>query len=1115
MNRPYLTACAATAAFACGFATAATAAAPWVVAPTLRQGFHAPPPAARPHAYWLWLNGHVDLPSATAELRAMQEAGLGGVLLFEMGARGPQEARPPSGPEFLSPAWTEKLHAVTKVSRSLGLQVDMSVISSWDLGGTWVTPQFASKALYPTEVTVTGGRDIDLELPFPPPENGVPLDRDGRPAFWEDVAVLAVRQARRLPGHSFVLKLFPPGGQELTEVVLDQGDPAAPEALAATMTPVREFSIAVSSAGGREADFTEVLRAEMPAHGGRVRFPLPAGTKGTHLRLTLLGGHDRSRRRWTLAEFEARTARGVNVAANRAFLRFHTSVAQDGATTLQAPMALAHREWNVENLNDGENAGPTGVFVSAGMPPFDLSGEAEVIDVTRHVDRRGRLRWSAPAGEWTLLRYVCTLTGQRLRVPTPASDGLASDLLSAAATRSHMQEVLRRLRREFGEDLKGSGITNFYLASYEVIGGVWSPGFAGEFKRRRGYDLTRFVPAIFGARVDDESTTERFRFDYQKTLGEVIVDSYYRTAREAARSAGLAIKAEGGGPGPPVHNPPVDALLALGALDGIQGEFWPFWNEFDGLWVVKETASAGHIYGKPIVHMEAFTSYHHWAEGPQDLKASADRAFCEGANHLVWHTWTHQPPESGVPGWAYYAGTHLNTKVTWWPMARPFIDYLARCSFLLQRGHFVADVLYYYGDGGSNFVRPRQNPASLGPGYDYDFTNADVLLNRLTVVDGRLRLPDGTSYGLLVLPDREDIHPAVLAKIEELVSAGAQLLGRRPVRASGLEGGEAADRRVREIAGRLWGDLDGQVSTSRIQGRGGVFLGVSERAILATRGLTPDFTASPALDFTHRRDPEGEIYFVRNKSGANVSETALFRTREGAQVPELWDPVRGTIARAPGARSTPRGVEVPLDFAAHGSVFVVFRERSEEPIAAPLPAGATGVPEPLLLDGAWRVDFSSLLPAPPPLVRKTVGPWSDADDPAHRYFSGTGTYRQRFTLPPGWRAKSGRVGLDLGNLWAIGDVTLNGQSLGILWTPPFRVDCTSALQDGENDLAIAVANTWHNRLVGDAQAAGGQPRTSTNIAHSFSRDIAWRDLPPIKSGLFGPVRLVPLAPRAK
>jgi hypothetical protein len=319
----------------------------------------------------------------------MQEAGLGGVLLFEMGARGPQEARPPSGPEFLSPAWTEKLHAVTKVSRSLGLQVDMSVISSWDLGGTWVTPQFASKALYPTEVTVTGGRDIDLELPFPPPENGVPLDRDGRPAFWEDVAVLAVRQARRLPGHSFVLKLFPPGGQELTEVVLDQGDPAAPEALAATMTPVREFSIAVSSAGGREADFTEVLRAEMPAHGGRVRFPLPAGTKGTHLRLTLLGGHDRSRRRWTLAEFEARTARGVNVAANRAFLRFHTSVAQDGATTLQAPMALAHREWNVENLNDGENAGPTGVFVSAGMPPFDLSGEAEVIDVTRHVDSPG------------------------------------------------------------------------------------------------------------------------------------------------------------------------------------------------------------------------------------------------------------------------------------------------------------------------------------------------------------------------------------------------------------------------------------------------------------------------------------------------------------------------------------------------------------------------------------------------------------------------------------------------------------------------------------------------------------------------------------------------------
>src|ERR1035441_9368170 len=135
---------------------------------------------------------------------------------------------------------------------------------------------------------------------------------------------------------------------------------------------------------------------------------------------------------------------------------------------------------------------------------------------------------------------------------------------------------------------------------------------------------------------------------------------------------------------------------------------------FRSVWVVKEPASAGHLYYKQPIHLEAFTSNENWREGPQDLKASADRVFCEGGNHFVWHTWTHNPPESGLPGWGYYAGTHINRNVTWWPKAKPFIDYLSRGSFLLQRGQFVAEVLYYYGDGGYKFVGPRRNDAELG-----------------------------------------------------------------------------------------------------------------------------------------------------------------------------------------------------------------------------------------------------------------------------------------------------------------------------------------------------------------------------------------------------------------
>ncbi len=1068
--------------------------------PSLENGFRLPPPAARPHTYWLWLNGYVHPRTAAEELRAMRDAGLGGVLIFEMGARGDKATIPPPGPAFLSAQWVSQLRATTEQAKTLGLEVDVSVISSWDMGGPWIESRYASMGLYSAESTVTGGTKVDAVLPFPTPERTAPLGADGRPAFWTDVAVLALRAPRRLPAHEFVLRLDPVGVHPLATVVFDQGTPNAPKDLAATMTPVREFSVSVSASGTNESDFTEVLHGTLTPKAGPQRFALPAGTRGNFVRLRLLGGHDEARPRWTLGEFEVIDAEGRNLAASH-----RADPTRSGALLVREPESLTFNGWSAGKLHDGLREGAGGVFATAGRPSFDIVDPKEVVDVTEHVDREGRLRWDAPPGTWTILRYVCMVTGEKLKVPSPASDGYASDHLSAAATRIHMNHVIAQLRAGLGRDLSTSGIGNLYLASYEVVGRVWSPVFAGEFKRRRGYDLTPFLPAIFGARIGGEQNTERFLFDYRKTLGEVVVDAYYRTAAEVVRAAGLKIKSEAGGPGPPIHTPPIDALLAHGAMDSVQGEFWPFWPENDAINVIKEPASAAHIYGKSRVHLESFTSFHHWAEGPQDLKPSADRVFTEGGNHFVWHTWTHQPPDAGLPGLVYGAGTHLSRSVTWWPKAKPFLDYLARGSFLLQRGQFVADVLYYYGDAGMNFVLPRKNPATLGPGYDYDVTNADVLLNRFTVRDGRLTLPEGTSYAVLVLPDRDDIHPAVLAKIEALVAAGATVVGCKPTRASGLEGFPASDARVRELAAKLWADLGGQTRSSRVHGRGRVYTGVPERQVLAALGIVPDFTAGPALDFTHRRDGGDEIYFVRNKTAVAVSENATFRA--GGLTPELWDPVSGRIVRAPGFRHTAAGVEVPLVFAPHGSTFVIFREQS---VAAPFVAfdeNSAGLPAPLALDRDWTIDFASPLGAPGRVTQAQVGPWTATHDAGLQAFSGAGTYRKSFTLPAGWRVPGCRVELDLGHLWTIGEVTLNGKSLGVLWTPPFRVDCTEALREGENQLAVEVINTWHNRLVGDAHLPGAERRTRTNITNSQRK--SWKDLDPIASGLFGPVRLVP------
>jgi len=1102
----------------------------------LERGFRNPPREARPHAYWLWLNGYVDPESARADLQAMKDAGFGGVLLFDMGARGDNSTQPPAGPAFLGPAWMKQFKQSVDLAKQLDLQVDVSVISSWDLGGHWIEPENASNGLYSTETVVEGGQEVDVLLPFPAIPSAAPRMPDGKPAFWGDVAVIGLHDAERLPGHDFVFRLQPDGLHALHEAVLDNGNPRPPADLAGTLTPTREFSVAVSGAGTREKDFAEVIRGSLPASAGAVKFAFPAGTRARYVRLRLMNGHG-DRPRLTLAEFGVIDDRGVNIVAARVADR-----SQSGALMVRGTPSLAYdQEWNQENLHDGNSDGPSAVFASAGPPPLAVEKSGQVVDLTATVTGEGRLRTKLPPGRWTIVRFVCMNTGERLKVPSPASDGWATDHLSADATRAHMDYVVARLRETFG-DVSKSGLTNLYLASYEVRGPIWSPRFTAEFARRRGYDMTRWMPALLGARVADEEATERFLFDYRKTLGEVLVDAYYRAAGTVAHEAGLGIKSEAGGPGPPVHNVPVDALLANSAVDEIQGEFWPFWPDADAMWVVKETAAAGHIYGKPRIHMEAFTSFEAWREGPRDLKPSADRVFCEGGNHMVWHTWSHVSPHSGVPGWAYGAGTHINRNVTWFPKVRPFVEYLSRASYLLQRGRFVADVLYYYGDGGYRFVGPRKIDPSLGRGYDYDVTNSDVILRRLGVKNGRLVLPDGTNYAILVLPASECIPPAVLDKIEELVRQGATVVGPKPSGACGLEGYPDSDRRVRAVASQLWGDLDGRKRMERSHGRGRVVWGLPLRDVLAAAGIPADVESPPEVDFIHRKDGEADIYFLRNTQPAAIEAAVSFRVT--SRQPELWNPIDGQIAPAAVYRIAKDRVGVPVRLAPNGSTFVVFRRPASEsaisevnPPAEVVIRGdreilrtdrsgefqvkrgngtATRVrlsdfDPPIRLDDGWTIEFEPGRGAPARLTNQRLGSWTRQPDAAVRFFSGTAKYRKSFKIDGTWLKSNQRIYLDLGNLWTIGEIWLNRTSLGVAWTPPFRVDCTHALREGENELVVEVANTWYNRLAGDARLPISSRITRTNITSSGGQP--WAALEPIDSGLLGPVRLLQVAER--
>ena len=319
-----------------------------------------------------------------------------------------------------------------------------------------------------------------------------------------------------------------------------------------------------------------------------------------------------------------------------------------------------------------------------------IEDPSQVIDLSSHVDENGRLTWHAGEGTWEISRFVCANTGEMLKCPSPNSTGLSMDHFNAEATEFHFNYFIERLQEKLG-DIGNTPIKYFYLCSYEVVGFVWTPQMLEEFETRRGYDMTPYLPVLQGKIIQNQDITDRFLYDYQQTLSDLLIENLYLKGREMINPYGIKLCSESGGPGAPVHNVPVDALRALGVLDIPRGEFWnkhPRYDEngLDVMQLVKEISCAAHIYGKKEVQGEAFTSFLHWQEGPAELKPLADKAMCEGLNRFVYHTSPHTTPDAGIPGFVYHAGTHFNATRVWWPKSRPFSDYLARSCFPAATG---------------------------------------------------------------------------------------------------------------------------------------------------------------------------------------------------------------------------------------------------------------------------------------------------------------------------------------------------------------------------------------------------------------------------------------------
>ena len=759
-------------------------------------------------------------------------------------------------------------------------------------------------------------------------------------------------------------------------------------------------------------------------------------------------------------------------------------------------------------------------------------GLSGIVDLSKQLSADGRLVWDAPPGNWTVMRFGRTSTGQNTRPAPVPGLGLECDKFDPVALDAHFEAFIGALLKELGTSRNGkrdSGWTMLHIDSWEMSSQNWTAAFRHEFQSRRGYDPLPYLPTLTGLVVVDREHSERFLWDLRKTASELVVENHAGHLKKLAHERGFGLSIE-----PYDMNPAGD--LSLGAVADVpMCEFWATGHGFETSHTSFEAVSVAHVQGCPIVASESFTSddSERWKMYPGALKGQADWALCAGINRIVFHRFQHQPWLDRAPGMTMGPyGVHWERTQTWWEFVPAFHKYLARCQTLLRQGLPVADICYLAPEGAPHVFRAPKG-GTIGsppdrPGHNFDGCPPEVFIEKARVREHKIVFPGGMSYRLLVLPNQETMTPGLVTKIRQLVEAGAHVVGRPPIKSPSLSGYPGCDEVVLQESKRLWGSTEVPTAmTVRTVGKGTIAWGgeacppvaensaYPEYAVAAARlqalNVADDFQSDAGLRYTHRDLGSKQLYFVSNPNPKELpAARAVFRV--SGMGAELWDPATGKRHSLKGKSVGKDRTELGLQFEPHQSFFIVFRKAG---------GGSAGLdePEPLLtacspaatLQGPWEVSFDPKRGAPEKVSLSKLTDWTLSADDGVKHYSGIATYRTRFDWPDS-PSSSGkkviigggkeRVWLDLGEMRVMADVRLNGQDLGVVWTPPMRVDITRALVRGMNELEVRVANLWPNRLIGDA----GVPE---------DKRVSWTSWSPFKpgdallpSGWLGPARIM-------
>lgn len=1054
--------------------------------PADEAAFLQPPKDNYPETWFHFIGGNVSKEGIDADLEAIAGAGISGIHWFHGYFGGPWPATEHQL-TTLSPEWEEMVSYLGRKADSLGLRLTIQTCPGWSMaGGPWISPEESMRMLVWSRTDIPAGSTALAPLPI-----GEPSSEEWRD--YRDISVLA----------------FPtPLG--------DTGEPLKPVVTEAS-DPQWKALLEGSLPGGLD------IKAGSTA---RVAFTLPEGAVVRTLQLPPIGSISHA---WVYdpgikVRLTAETSDGEAVLVDAALPMGNW---QDGSP---ADFEFACNEafdvhryvLTLTNAHPG-HIEAIRLFSAArknswrGEAGWTLTGKElyqehteqdprafvqleNVLDLSDCLLADGTLDWTAPDGElpegsWTVLRIGHVNSGRQNGPAPPEATGWECNKFDPAGAESQFTHYVGMLQ----DGPLGGLAGGMLMDSWECKTQTWTVGMEDEFADAAGYELSRRLPALMGYVIDSQEATSRFLTDWRRTVNFLYCENFFRRMTDLAHEKGMRVEYETAGSDVVTMDP----LEYFKYADIPMCEFWqPFSEGYVGdldFKPIRPTASAAHIYGKRRVDAESFTSFSlTWDEHWQMLREVASFNMAQGVTHNVFHTYTHNPQIGFLPPGTSFGngiGSPFLRGQTWWKYMHEFTDCLARMSYMLERGLPVKDVLWYLGDEVGH--KPSQYTGSgsrqsgdirFPEGFDYDYCNPDVLINRLSVKDGRLFTPEGVSYSVLWIPENERMLPETVERLYELIYDGARVIAAPPVAPATLRPG--VEERFRRAVESVWGNA-GSGSISSL-GKGQLAVGLSLDEALVAFGLQPHFVDGGAeLSWCEREAPGARWFFIAPAPGRGFTGTVQLR---GEGTPCWWDPVDGSIGSLEFVREGSM-VQVALDLARAQSGFVVLRDEvsdSLKPAFPELSAENGIVPE------GWKLSFPMGWGSPSgPVALERLVPWMDLPiGKEGRAFSGTATYEASFVVPEG-QADADMV-LDLGVVDMIAEVEVNGRPAGIVWCEPYRLPLEGLLKEGSNSLTVKVTSTWYNRLAYDASLPEQQRKTWTIAGPAPGSPLR-------PSGLMGPV----------